>query len=84
MTTDDPPDKPFWRGRKRQQDSSQSSSPTSKRSSNAVSPSKKVSIRSELLDQLSKWHKLSECRVVSNTEYEDLKKKILSDINQLS
>ena len=81
-STDEPPDKPFWRGCKRQQESSQAS-PPSKRPSvvlSANSPSRKVSIWSELLEQLAKWHNLSECGVVPSGEYEDLKKKILSDI----
>ena len=76
-STDDPPDKPFWRGRKCQQDVSYLS-PSPKRAS--ISPSKKVSVRSELLDQLTKWHNLSECGVVSHEEYEELRKKILGDI----
>ena len=78
-STDDPPDKPFWRGRKCQQDVSYLS-PSPKRAS--ISPSKKVSVRSELLDQLTKWHNLSECGVVSHEEYEELKKKILEDIRK--
>ena len=43
----------------------------------------RVSVRSELLDQLGKWHKLNEAGVVSDDEYEELKKNILSDIRQL-
>ena len=84
-STDDPPDKPFWRGRKRQQDVS-CLSPSPKRASFRpdVSPSKKVSVRSELLDQLTKWHNLSECGVVSHEEYEELRKKILGDIKHMS
>jgi hypothetical protein len=42
-----------------------------------------VSIRSELLDQLAKWHKLNENGVVTNEEYEELKRSILADIKQL-
>ena len=80
-STDEPPDKPFWRGCKRQQDTTSSSmvdAPLDKRasvsSSVSISPSEKVSVRSELIDQLAKWHKLNEAGVVSDTEYEDLKK----------
>ncbi len=47
-STDDPPDKPFWRGRKRQQDvSCLSLSPKRASFRPDVSPSK---------DQLTKWH----------------------------
>ena len=42
-----------------------------------------ASVQSELLDQLSEWHKLSEDGVVSTSEYKVLKKTILSDIKQL-
>lgn len=71
------PNKPFWKGRKRQL--------TEVPSTVSVSPTKKskVSVRSELLDQLAKWHRLNEAGVVSDGEYEDLKKTILSDIKQL-
>ena len=76
---DDPPDKPFWRGRKRKNEFSQ----PSPRKIAGISPSKKVSVRSELLDQLSKWHTLNQTGVVSDEDYEDLKKNILQDIKQL-
>ena len=47
-----------------------------------LSPSK-VSLRSELLDQLSKCHKLNESGVITGSEYEELKCTILQDIKQL-
>ena len=40
-----------------------------------MSPAKKVSVRSELLDQLAKWHGLNETGVVTDAEYEDLRRK---------
>lgn len=86
-STDEAPDKPFWKGRKRKDTHSQM--PLAKRLSSgigtvaSVSPIKKVSVRSELLDQLGKWHKLNENGVVCNEEYEELKRTILSDIKQL-
>ena len=76
---DDPPDKPFWRGRKRKNEFSQ----PSPRKIAGISPSKKVSVRSELLDQLSKWHTLNQTGVVSDEDYKDLKENILQDIKQL-
>ena len=88
-STDEPPDKPYWRGRRRQQPTVTTSElPPAKRiapsnTGTGVSPTKKVSVRSELLDQLAKWHKLNETGVVTDGEYEDLKKTILSDIKQL-
>ena len=50
---------------------------------NISSNTSHVSMRSELLDHLSKWHKLNADGVVSDSEYEELKKTILSDIKQL-
>lgn len=84
-SVDEPPDMPFWRGRKRQQASSESSvQPTKKVAiADVATSTSRVSVRSELLDQLSKWHKLSMDGVVSDAEYEELKKTILSDIKQL-
>ena len=81
---DNPPDKPFWCGRKRQQ--SALTQPPAERvgifTISSVSPTKGISVRSELLYPLAKWHKLSEAGVVSVTEYDDLKKTILSDIKE--
>lgn len=48
-----------------------------------VASTSRVSVRTELLDQLGKWHKLNEAGVMSNTEYEELKQQILSDIKDL-
>lgn len=84
----EPPDKPFFRGRKRQVGEIQSPSgkaPANKRlcAPPAVSPGRKVNIRSELIDQLEKWHKLLDLGVIAQREYDDLKEKILSDIKQL-
>ena len=44
----------------------------------SASSTSRVSVRSELLDQLSKWHKLNMDGVVSDAEYEELKKTILT------
>ena len=78
---DEPPDKPFWTGRRHHHDRKRQYVETV----STASPPKrsKVSVRSELLAQLDKWHKLSEAGVVGDSEYEDLKNNILSDIKQL-
>ena len=60
---DEPPDKPFWRGRKRKEVLQ-----PSPRKIADISPSKKVSVRSELLDQLAKWHSLNKSGVVTDEE----------------
>ena len=86
-----PPDKPFFKGRKRHTSTSKElhsptgKAPESKRvaMSTAVSPGRKVNIRSELIDQRQKWHKLLDSGVVTQGEYDNLKEKILSDIKDL-
>ena len=83
---EEPPDKPFFRGRKRQSCTGrEGSTPDSKRAavSTGVSPGRKVNIRSELINQLDKWHRLLDSGVVSKEEYDELKGKILSDIKEL-
>ena len=88
---EEPPDKPFFRGRKRptttrmETNSPSGKAPESKRAAHtsAVSPGRKVNIRSELINQLDKWHKLLDSNVITQSEYDELKGKILSDIKEL-
>ena len=78
---DIPPDKPFWKGRKRL--SNDQLNPVDKRrspESALSSPSEKIGIRSELITQLQKWHSLLESGVISQSDYEELRSTILSDI----
>ena len=82
-STDEPPDKPFWCGRKRQQADTKDQPCVKKAMLDSAVDKSRVSVRSELLDQLGKRHKLNEAGVVSDDEYEELKKTILSDIRQL-
>lgn len=81
-TLDEPPEKPYFVGYKRRAKATYSpsgKSPESKRLalSTTVSPGRKVNVRSELIDQLEKWHKLLDLCVISQKEYEDLKDQIL-------
>ena len=48
-----------------------------------VSPGKRISLRSECISQLDKWHQLKERGVVSDDEYKDLQKTILTDIKKI-
>ena len=89
---EEPPDKPFFRGRKQPTTSRMETAnspsgraPESKRAahSSAISPGRKVNIRSELISQLDKWHKLLDSNVITQNEYDELKGKILSDIKEL-
>ena len=73
---EEPPDKPFFRGRKK--------GSVVQVSSHLVSPVKKVSVRWELIDQLEKWHRPASVGAISNSQYDELKGTILSDIQDLS
>lgn len=65
---DNPPDKPFFR--KKTKDGV------------GVSPGKRISLRSECINQLDKWHQLKERGVISSDQYEQLQKTILTDIQK--
>ena len=75
---DIPPDQPFFReSHKKTSTSSSASSPSS---SVAVSPGKRVSLRSECINQLDKWHSLLEKGIISREEYDQMQKTILNDM----
>ena len=82
---DEAPDKPFWKGRKRQRSDDQvpSNSSSKRPASFVASPSKKVGIRSELITQLKQWHALLESGVVSQSEYDEMKSAIMTDMKDL-
>ena len=44
---------------------------------------RRVSIRSECIDQLQKWHSLLDCGAISKEQYDELQSTILSDIKKL-
>ena len=56
----EPPDKPFFRGRKPSTVASSPGTPVKIPVPVGISPCKKVNVRSELIDQLQKWYKLLE------------------------
>ena len=64
---DVPPNKPFF-GKKKSTDAV------------AVSPGKRINLRSECITQLDKWHQLKERGVISKEQYEELQKTILTNI----
>ena len=78
---DEAPDKPFWKGRKRQ--CSDQALSSKRPTSSVASPSKKVGIRSELIMQLKQWHALLESGVVSQIEYDEMKTAIMTDMKEL-
>ena len=51
--------------------------------SSSMSPGKRINLRSECIDQLNKWHGLLEKGAISQTQYDEFKKKIIGDIADL-
>lgn len=85
---EDPPNLPYFVGkaRSRKDDTADPqhalSMSTDKPSSIAVSlsPGKRVSLRTECIDQLSKWHQLLEKGGIDKEQYDSLQKAIIGDI----
>ena len=74
---EEPPDKPFFRGKCKKEDKSPSVVV-----STCISPSKKIGLRTELLDQLEKLSNLYEKGIIDQAKYEGLQSNILCDINK--
>ena len=51
-------------------------------SESGLSPGKKIQLRSELINQMSKWHDLLQAGAISQSEYDELQKTILMDIKK--
>ena len=76
---DTPPNYPYFVGRKSAKTSaskdteSQSDPPTSSAKANpgTLSPGKRVHLRSECIDQLSRWHSLKESGGITSEEYDE-------------
>ena len=49
----------------------------------ANSPTKRVGLRAQCIDQLSKWHALLTAGAIDQSQYEDLKETILGDIKKM-
>ena len=75
---DDPPDLPFF-GKKTKAVESVSVTPST--SIAADSPSKRVGVRTQCIDQLTKWHDLLKSGAISPSQYEELKSTILKDMS---
>ena len=79
------PNKPFFtHGRKRSsEDNASTETPATQKQSSIASPGRKVHVRTELIDQLDKFHKLKKSGALSPTEDDELRSSILSDIKNL-
>ena len=70
---DDPPNKPFFRHSKLKGSTAESQ---------GISPAKRITLRSECIDQLDKWHKLMERGAITPDQYKDLQDTIMNDIKK--
>ena len=68
---DNPPDKPFFKSKSK-----------GSGGGTGVSPGKKVTLRSECIQQLDKWHDLLVRGVISEEQYKEFKDTILADIKR--
>ena len=48
----------------------------------ASSPGKRIQLRTQCIDQLTKWHKLMEDEVISTEEYQEMHKTIMNGIKK--
>ena len=72
-----PPNLPFFQKNKGAAPPSTSVLPST---SEAVSPGKRISLRSECMNQLDKWHSLIDRGIITQKQYEDMQKAILKDM----
>ena len=86
---DAPPDLPFFKKPKdkekpieKESDMPEKSS-CSTAASVANSPTKRLNLRMQCIDQLSKWHVLLESGAINKSQYEELKGTILEDIKHM-
>ena len=55
-------------------------SPATQEAPSAISPLKKITLRSECIQQLSQWHQLMEKGAISAEDYRDMQQTIFKDI----
>ena len=92
-----PPKKRFFQSQGRSDSTSTSTSHSSVSTSDSTSlsvpaaatptlvtsPGRRVSIRSECIDQLKKWHSLLDCGAITKEQYDEIQGTILSDVRKL-
>ncbi len=83
---DDPPNMPFFTGRRRSaqrhvEESSHSTHQTAS-SLQGLSPTKKVHMRGESIKQLAEWHALLQQGIVTTQQYEEIQGVILKDMKE--
>ena len=71
---DVPPNLPFWR---------RAADKVKDKETVTLSPGKRVTMRGQCVDQLSKWHDLLEKGAITDDQYTELKFTILEDVKKL-
>ena len=83
---DAPPELPFFKKFKdKEKPKEKEKGPSDASSSGTVasSPTKRLNLRMQCIDHLSKWHVLLQSGAISQSQYEALKGTILDDIKQM-
>ena len=62
---------------------SSTSSSSATTSTLVTSPGRRVSIRSECIDQLKKWHSLLDCGAITKEQYDEIQGTMLLDVRKL-
>ena len=73
---DEPPNTTFFVGKELK-------SAVTKTSSAGVSPSKRLIMRTQCIDQLDKWHALLEKGCVTQADYNEMQGKIMADMRNI-
>ena len=84
-----PPDKPFWKNRKRAPAGSSDASGTtcatpdkSNPPTITISPGKRVNLRGQCVEQLLRLHQLMEKGGISKAEYDEMHESILTKVRK--
>ena len=82
---DEPPNTPFFAGKglKAARSSSASSSSNRMLSNTGVSPSKRLIMRSQCIEQLDRWHTLLEKGCITQADYDEMHAKIMADTKNI-
>lgn len=75
---DEPPDKPFFKARGSNKQSKSSELPPTA-VCGTISPSKRINLRSQCMDQIEKWHQLFTKGIISKEQHEELVEKMWND-----
>ena len=79
---DEPPDKPFFRSNSKRSKSLDKQELPSASACGAISPGKRISLHSQCMDQIEKWHQLFTKGIISEDQHKELVDKVWNDIKK--